>query len=146
VAARKGRLKLPLKPDGQSGEGTFFFYGQSGEGTVHEGLDVHFRMVLDDDQNIPRTFIHEGLGVHFRPRTVATNSGTSPVRGRTNISSCSSSVRGGVVGGWRGGFFFQAVRTVDSELFMQVLFGRGEEDLFSFQPMGRPKMPCFYSF
>ncbi len=29
-------------------------------------MDVHFRLVLDDDRNIPRTFIHEGLDVHFR--------------------------------------------------------------------------------
>jgi len=67
------------------------------------------------------------------------------------------SARVGVVGGWRGGFFFQVVFgvesgqsmstwTVDSGLSMQVLFGRGGEDLFSFQPMGRPKVPCFYSF
>jgi hypothetical protein len=67
------------------------------------------------------------------------------------------STRVGVVGGWRGGFFFQVVFgvesgqsmstwTVDSRLSMQVLFGRGGEDLFSFQPMGRPKVACFYSF
>ncbi len=65
--------------------------------------------------------------------------------------------RVGVVGGWRGGFFFQTIFgvesgqsmstwTVDSGLSMQVLFGCGGEDLFSFQPMGRPKVPCFYSF
>ncbi len=56
------------------------------------------------------------------------------------------SARVGVVGGWRGGFLFQAVFGVESGLSMQVLFGRGGEDLFSFQPMGRPKVPCFYSF
>ncbi len=67
------------------------------------------------------------------------------------------SARLGVVGGWRGGFFFQAVFgvengqsmstwTVDNGLSMQVLFGREGEDLFSFPPMGRPKVPCFYSF
>jgi hypothetical protein len=67
------------------------------------------------------------------------------------------SARVGVVGGWRGIFFFQVVFgvesgqamstwTMDSGISMQVLFGRGGEDLFCFQPMGRPKVPCFYSF
>jgi hypothetical protein len=64
------------------------------------------------------------------------------------------------VGWWEVGgevFFFQAVFgvesgqsmstwTMDNGLSMQVLFGRGGEDLFSFPPMGRPKVPCFYSF
>jgi hypothetical protein len=54
-------------------------------------------------------------------------------------------------GWWEVGgevFFFKLylVWTVDSGLSMQVLFGREGEDLFSFQPMGRPKVPCFYSF
>jgi len=54
----------------------------------------------------------------------------------------------GVVGGWKGGFFFKLylVWRVESGLSMQVLFGRRGEDLFSFQPMGRLKVPCFYSF
>jgi len=56
-----------------------------------------------------------------------------------------------------GRFFFQAVFGVesglssvylDSGLSMQVLLGKGVvgRDLFSFQPMGRLKVPCFYSF
>jgi hypothetical protein len=60
-------------------------------------------------------------------------------------------------GGGGGRFFFQAVFGVESKLssdhfdsgfFMKVLFwwGEGGEDLFSFQAMGRPKVPCFYSF
>ncbi len=53
-----------------------------------------------------------------------------------------------------GKFFSQAVFGVDSGpsnvhldigFFVQVLFW-GEEDLFSSQAMGRPKVPCFYSF
>ncbi len=40
--------------------------GISLEPSVHEGMDVHFRlMVLDDDRNIPRTFIQQRLDVHF---------------------------------------------------------------------------------
>ncbi len=39
---------------------------------------------------------------------------------------------------------------MDIGLSMQVLLGAaggaGGEDLFSFQPMGGPKVPCFYSF
>jgi len=63
----------------------------------------------------------------------------------------------GVVGGWKGGFFFQDVFGVESgqsmstwtvDFSMQVLFGRwgGGGFGFSFQPMGRPRVPCFYSF
>jgi len=61
-------------------------------------------------------------------------------------------VEGWEVGGWRGGFFFKLylVRRVDcpvdTGLFMQVLLGAGGEDLFSFQPIGGAKVPCFYSF
>ncbi len=55
----------------------------------------------------------------------------------------------GVGGRLEGRFFFQAVFGVDSGpdtgFFVQVLFWR-EEDLFSSQAMGRPKVPCFYSF
>jgi len=39
---------------------------------------------------------------------------------------------------------------LDIGLSMEVLFGAargaGGEDLFSFQPIGGPKVPCFYSF
>jgi len=45
------------------------------------------------------------------------------------------------VGGWRGGFCFKLYLSgLSTGLSMQVLRG---EDLFSFQPMGRPKVPCF---
>ncbi len=59
--------------------------------------------------------------------------------------------RGGGGGRLEGRFFFSSCIwcgewRVESGLSMQVLFGRGQEDLFSFQPMGRPKVPCFYSF
>jgi hypothetical protein len=42
-----------------------------------------------------------------------------------------------------------STQTLDFGLSMQVLLGaagvRGE-DLFSFQPIGRAKVPCFYFF
>ncbi len=43
-------------------------------------------------------------------------------------------------------FFFKLylVWIVDTGLSMQVLLVG--EDLFSFQPIGGPKVPCFYSF
>jgi hypothetical protein len=53
------------------------------------------------------------------------------------------------LGGWRGGFFFKAVFGVESGLSMQVLLGAAGvkgQDLFSFQPIGRGKVPCFYFF
>jgi hypothetical protein len=62
----------------------------------------------------------------------------------------------GVGGRLEGRFFFQAVFGVDSGLSSVhldmdfpckfFLGGGGEENLFSFQAMGRPKVPCFYSF
>jgi hypothetical protein len=60
------------------------------------------------------------------------------------------------LGGWRGGFFFQVVFGVESGLSsvhsdiglsMEVLLGAAwvrREDLFSFQPIGRAKVPYFY--
>jgi hypothetical protein len=59
------------------------------------------------------------------------------------------------VGGWRRGFFFQAVFGVesrlfsvylDSGLFMKVLFRRGGEGFVFLSANGRPKVPFFYSF
>ncbi len=59
----------------------------------------------------------------------------------------------GVGGRLEGRFFFQAVFGVDSGLSSVHLdmdfpcqFFFGEENLFSFQAIGRPKVPCFYSF
>jgi len=65
-----------------------------------------------------------------------------------------------VLGGCKleGRFFFSSVfgvesglSKVDIGLSMQVLLGAagggaGGENLFSFQPIGGPKVPCFYSF
>ncbi len=64
------------------------------------------------------------------------------------------------LGGWRGGLFFQVVFGVESGLssvhsdtrhwtfhasFIGVAGVRGE-DLFSFQPIGKAKVSCFYFF
>jgi hypothetical protein len=47
-------------------------------------------------------------------------------------------------------FFFNCIWCgqwiVDTGLSMQVLLGGEGEDLFSFQPIGGPKVPYFYSF
>jgi hypothetical protein len=58
------------------------------------------------------------------------------------------------VGGWRGGFCFKLYLSGLSNVhldsgqwtFHASFIREGGEDLFSFQPMGRPKVPCFYSF
>jgi hypothetical protein len=52
---------------------------------------------------------------------------------------------------WRleGRFFFSScilVWTVDSGHWTFHASFIGGQDLFSFQPMGGPKVPCFYSF
>jgi len=55
----------------------------------------------------------------------------------------------GVPNSWVGGFCFKLYLSgLSTGLSMQVLLRRGGngEDLFSFQPMGRPKVPCFYSY
>jgi hypothetical protein len=63
----------------------------------------------------------------------------------------------GVGGRLEGRFLFQAVFGVDSGLSSVHLSGHwtfhasfigggGERRMFSFQAMGRPKVPCFYSF
>ncbi len=42
-----------------------------------------------------------------------------------------------------------STQTLDTRLSMQVLLGAVRvkgEDLFSFQPIGRAKVPCFYFF
>ncbi len=57
------------------------------------------------------------------------------------------------MGGWRGGFSFKlySVWIADCEMSTSTLdfpckfYWAEGEDLFSFQPMGRPKVPCFYS-
>jgi len=55
-------------------------------------------------------------------------------------------------------FFSSGLSRMDTGLSMQVLLGAteggreggggggGREDLFSFQPIGGSKVPCFYSF
>jgi hypothetical protein len=70
------------------------------------------------------------------------------------IGEVSKSPNLGGGGRLEGRFFFQAVFGVDSGLssvhldmdFPCKFYLRGKEDLFSFQPIGTPKVPCFYSF
>jgi hypothetical protein len=52
----------------------------------------------------------------------------------------------GPVGGWRGGFFFQAVFGVESGQAMQVLFGPGGRIYFPFNQWEGPRCLAFIPF